>query len=142
MKLLIPLKKIIDKVSLGLELILLLVLVCGSVVMFAAISSSFDERQQESAILRTLGSSRNTILSVLGIEFFLLGLLSGLIAAIGAEAVIYLLQTYMFQIPHDFHPSIWLLGPLGGAFLIGVLGLWRSREIVTVPPLQSLRALN
>ena len=135
-------KKIIDKVTLGLELILLLVLVCGSVVMFAAISSSFDERQQESAILRTLGSSRNTILSVLGIEFFLLGLLSGLIAAIGAEAVIYLLQTYMFRIPHEFHPNIWLLGPIGGALLIGLLGLWRSREIVTVPPLQSLRALN
>jgi len=135
-------KKIIDKVTLGLELILLLVLLCGSVVMFAAISSSFDERQQESAILRTLGSSRNTILSVLGIEFLLLGLLSGLIAAIGAEAVIYLLQTYMFQIPHEFHPNIWLLGPVGGALLIGLLGLWRSKEIVTVPPLQSLRALN
>jgi len=135
-------KKIIDKVTLGLELILLLVLVCGSVVMFAAISSSFDERQQESAILRTLGSSRKTILSVLGIEFVLLGLLSGLIAAIGAEAVIYLLQTYMFRIPHEFHANIWILGPMGGALLIGSLGLWRSKAIVTVPPLQSLRSLN
>ncbi|MBT8140890.1 MAG: ABC transporter permease [Gammaproteobacteria bacterium] len=135
-------RKIIDRVTLGLELMLLLVLACGGLVMFAAINSSFDERLQESAVLRTLGSSRKTILGVLGIEFVLLGLLSGLIAAVGAEAVIYLLQTYMFQIEHEFHPEIWLLGPVGGALIIGVLGLWRSKSIVTVPPLQSLRAVG
>jgi len=134
-------RKIIDRVTLGLELMLLLILACGGLVMFAAISSSFDERLQESAILRTLGSKRKTILGVLGIEFALLGLLSGLIAAIGAETVIYFMQTRMFQIPHSLHPEIWLLGPIGGALIIGVLGLLRSRSIVTVPPLQSLRAI-
>lgn len=133
-------RKIIDRVTLGLELMLLLVLACGGLVMFAAINSSFDERLQESAILRTLGSSQKTILGVLGIEFVLLGLLSGLIAAIGAEGVIYLLQTFMFRIPHHWHPEIWLLGPIGGGLIIGALGLMRSRSIVKVPPLQSLRA--
>lgn len=133
-------RKIIDRVTLGLELMLLLVLACGGLVMFAAISSSFDERLQESAILRTLGSSQKTILGVLGIEFVLLGFLSGLIAAMGAEGVIYLLQTRMFAIEHHWHPEIWLLGPVGGGLIIGALGLMRSRSIVTVPPLQSLRA--
>ena len=135
-------RKIIDRVSLGLEMMLLMILACGLLVMNAVISSSFDERQKESAVLRTLGGSRKQILGMLGIEFISLGVIAGLIAAIGAEVVVYFLQTQAFNMEYSLHPMIWLLGPVAGAFVIGGLGLWRSYSLVNTPPMQSLRALG
>ena len=49
-----------------------MILGCGVLVMFAAVSLSMAERLQESAILRTLGSSR-LVLGVQWVEFTSLG---------------------------------------------------------------------
>ncbi len=134
-------REVISRVTQGLELILLLVLACGAMVLFASISVSFDERLRENAILRTLGSSKNVILGALAVEYVTLGLVSGVIASAGAEIVLYFVQTKVFDLSAQWHPSLWLLGIFSGVVLITVLGLMRSREIITVPPLESLRRL-
>ncbi|MBX2848407.1 MAG: FtsX-like permease family protein, partial [Acidiferrobacterales bacterium] len=122
-------------------MILLLVLACGAMVLFASIGVSFDERLRENAILRTLGSSKKVILGALTVEYMALGLVSGLIASVGAEIVLYFVQTQVFELTAVLHPSLWALGIISGMVLITVLGLIRSREIITVPPLESLRRL-
>ena len=83
----IELDKIIDRirtivaqVTRGLEVMTLLILGCGILVMFSAVSLSMSERLQESAILRTLGSSRRLILGIQLIEFSTLGVMAGLLA--------------------------------------------------------------
>ncbi len=134
-------RDVITRVTQGLELILLLVLACGAMVLFASIGVSFDERLRENAILRTLGSSKKVILGALMIEYLALGLVSGLIASIGAEIVLYFVQTMVFDLKAVWHPSLWLLGIVSGMVLITTLGLLRSRAIITVPPLESLRRL-
>ena len=135
-------RSVIDKVTRGLEMILLLVLACGALVLFAAIAVSFDERLRENAILRTLGSSQKLVFGALAVEFATLGLIAGLIASVGAEIVLYFMQTRVFEMEPGLHPSLWLLGMGSGVLLIGALGLLRSRPIISVPPLQSLRQLN
>jgi len=134
-------RDVITRVTQGLELILLLVLACGAMVLFASIGVSFDERLRENAILRTLGSSKKVILGALTVEYAALGLVSGLIASAGAEIVLYFVQTTVFELNAQWHPSLWALGLISGVLLITALGLLRSREIVTVPPLESLRRL-
>ena len=135
-------RDLIDKVTRGLEMILLLVLACGALVLFAAIAVSYDERQRENAILRTLGSSRKIVFGALGVEFLTLGAIAGLLASIGAEVVLYFMQTEIFQMTATWHPQLWLLGTGGGMLLISTLGLLRSRSIVTTSPLQSLRQIT
>ncbi len=135
-------RSVIDKVTRGLEMILLLVLACGALVLLAAIAVSFDERLRENAILRTLGSSQKVVFGALAVEFVTLGLIAGLIASMGAEVVLYFMQTQVFDMAPSLHPTLWLLGVVSGALLIGALGLLRSRPIITVPPLQSLRQLD
>lgn len=134
-------RDVITRVTQGLELILLLVLACGAMVLFASIGVSFDERLRENAILRTLGSSKKVILGALTVEYVALGLVSGLIASAGAEIVLYFVQTKVFDLTAQWHPSLWGLGIVSGIALITALGLLRSREIITVPPLESLRRL-
>lgn len=135
-------RTIITRVTQGLEMILLLVLACGALVLFAAISVSFDERLRENAILRTLGSSRKVVVGALTVEYAALGAIAGLIASVGGEAILYFVQTNFFNLPPSIHPNLWLIGLGTGVGLITVLGLLRCREIITVPPLQSLRQIG
>lgn len=135
-------KLIISRVTQGLEMILLLVLACGAMVLFAAIGVSFDERLRENAILRTLGSSKKIVIGALAIEYATLGAIAGLIASTGAEVILYVVQTNVFNMQANWHPELWALGLLSGITLVTVLGLLRSREIITVPPLQSLRQIT
>ncbi|MEM7359732.1 MAG: FtsX-like permease family protein, partial [Pseudomonadota bacterium] len=134
-------RDIITRVTQGLEMILLLVLACGALVLFAAIGVSFDERLRENAILRTLGSSRKIVVGALTVEYAVLGAIAGLIASIGGEAILYFVQSNFFNMQPGLHPNLWLIGMLTGIGLITALGLLRSREIITVPPLQSLRQI-
>lgn len=133
---------VINRVSTGLELMLLMILACGVLVLFAAIASSFDERAQESAVLRTLGSSRKLVLGALLIEFGFMGFMSGLVGALGAQFAVFALQTTVFNMEPVWYLWIWLSGPVAGAILIGGMGLLRSYPLVVTPPLQSLRSLG
>lgn len=135
-------RNVISRVTQGLELIMLLVLACGAMVLFASIAVSYDERIQESAILRTLGSSRKLILGALAVEYAVLGFIAGLLASVGAESVLFFVQVYVFELTPSFHPLLWLMGLGGGLVLITLLGLMRSKSLVTVPPLQSLKQIT
>jgi putative ABC transport system permease protein len=134
-------RTIVGQVTSGLEVMTALILACGVLVMFAAVSLSMAERLQESAILRTLGSSRQLILGIQLVEFTVLGLMAGLLAAIGAEAAVALLQRFMFDLPFSMHPWIWVTGPIAGAILVGALGVGYSRKAVVQPPLDVLKGL-
>ena len=135
-------RDIINRVTQGLELILILVLASGALVLFAAIGVSYDERLRENAILRTLGSSKKIIIGALTIEYAALGAIAGLIAGAGAEIILFIVQTRLFNLDPQWHFNLWFLGFGSGVILITVLGLLRSRDIITVPPLQSLRQLD
>jgi putative ABC transport system permease protein len=50
-------------------------------------------------------------------------------------------QTLVFELDPQWHPVLWCIGLLAGISLIVSLGLLRSREIITVAPLESLRRL-
>lgn len=133
---------VINRVSTGLELMLLMILACGVLVLFAAIASSFDERAQESAVLRTLGSSRNLVLGSLVIEFGFMGFMAGLVGSLGAQLAVLALQNFVFNMDMVWYLWIWLSGPIAGTLLVGIMGLIRSYPLVVTPPLQSLRSLG
>ena len=133
---------LIERLSGGLVLIVWMVLACGLLVLFATIGSSLDERKHESAILRTLGSSRNLIIGSLSVEFLSLGLLSAITGIICAEGIIAVLQIEAFDLAVRLHPELWPAALIVGAGVIGLLGIVRSLPVVTTPPLQSLRDVS
>ena len=109
--------------------------------MLAAVRLSMSERLQESAVLRTLGSTGKRILAIQSLEFGVLGGLAGLLAASGAELALFLLQQRMFEAPFGLHWELWLVGPLVGALLVASLGVAYTRRSITQPPLQVLSNL-
>ena len=94
------------------------------------------------ALVRTLGGSRRLIVSSLAGEFAALGFFAGIVAAVGSEFTVAMLQTQIFELPMRIHPLLWLIAPLAGSMLILVVGLFGTRSLVSAPPMLVLRGLN
>jgi putative ABC transport system permease protein len=132
---------IIKQVSAAIELVLGVILIAGALVLIAGGQASVDTRLYEGAILRALGASRGLILGSVVIEFAVLGLFAGVLATVAAELSVYILQTQALAMEYSPHPVLWLVGPLLAVLVIGTLGVWNCRRVVSTPPLLVLREI-
>jgi putative ABC transport system permease protein len=132
-------REIIDRATLAVQYVFLFTLCAGIVVLLAAVQSTRDERRYESAMLRTLGASRRTVLQGVAAEFSALGFLSGTLAAVGATTIGWVLARRLFSLPYSFDPWVWLLGLVCGTVLVGLSGTLATRQVVNTPPLRTLR---
>ena len=130
---------VMDKASLAVQYVFLFTLCAGIAVLLAAIQSTRDERRYESAMLRTLGASRRTVLQGVAAEFTALGLLSGVLAATGASIAGYFLATRLFNLKYTLDPALWATGLIAGVVLVAVSGTLATRSVVNSPPLTTLR---
>ncbi|WP_226666983.1 ABC transporter permease [Microbulbifer aggregans] len=134
-------RETISQVAIAIESVLGLMLVAGVLVLIAGVRASIAERLQEAAVIRTLGGRRQLLVRSLMIEFGLIGIAAGLLAAAGTEASLAVLSQRVFDLPFNLHPGLWLLGPLAGALLVGTAGTLACRSAVSQPPLKVLREL-
>jgi putative ABC transport system permease protein len=132
-------RAVMDKASLAVQYVFGFTLLAGITVLLAAIQATRDERRYESAMLRTLGASRLTVLQGVAAEFTTLGLLAGALASVGASLAGYFLATEVFNLKYSFDPLIWLVGLGAGAVLVGVSGTLATRSVVNHPPVVTLR---
>jgi putative ABC transport system permease protein len=132
-------REIMDRATLAVQYVFLFTLVAGVVVLLAAVQSTRDERRYESAMLRTLGASRTTVLQGVAAEFSALGFLSGTLAAVGATGIGWFLARRLFSLQFTFDPWIWVLGLVGGTVLVGLSGTLATRGVVNTPPIVTLR---
>ena len=139
-ELLAEVRAVLDKAALAVQSVFLFTLLAGLTVLLAAVQSSRDERRYESAMLRTLGASRSTVVQGVLAEFATLGSLSGLLAAFGASLAAYFLTTQWLELHYVFEFLPWLEGVLGGALLVAAGGWLATRSVVAQPPLTTLRA--
>jgi putative ABC transport system permease protein len=138
--LLAQVRSVLDKAVLAVQSVFVFTLFAGLTVLLAAVQSSRDERRYESAMLRTLGASRSTVLQGVLAEFTTLGLLSGLLAAAGASTAAYFMTTRVLELRYTFEPWVWAAGLVGGALLVAGSGWIATRSVVNQPPLTTLRA--
>jgi len=138
--LLAQVRSVLDKAILAVQSVFVFTLFAGLTVLLAAVQSSRDERRYESAMLRTLGARRATVLQGVLSEFTTLGLLSGLLAAAGASVAAYFIDTHVLQLHYTFDWLIFVEGLVGGALLVAGTGWLATRSVVNQPPLKTLRA--
>jgi putative ABC transport system permease protein len=128
-----------DRAALAVQYVFLFTLAAGVIVMLAAVQATREERMYESAVLRTLGARRGTVLQGVASEFVALGLLAGWLAAVGAGGIGYYIAARMFELSYTPGPGLWLAGMAAGALLVGVSGTLAVRSVVNESPVTTLR---
>jgi putative ABC transport system permease protein len=132
-------RSIIEKAVLAVQSVFLFTLLAGVVVLLAAVQATRDERRYESAMLRTLGAARRTVLLGVMLEFALIGVMAGVVAAAAASTGAWLLATRLLEIPYQPDPVLWLAGAVTGAALVCVAGYLATRSALSQPPMSILR---
>ncbi|MDO9141362.1 MAG: FtsX-like permease family protein [Methylobacter sp.] len=134
-------KTILRQLTEAINYLLYFALMAGFTVLFAAVYATLDSRIHEGALMRTLGARRGFLRATQLIEFSLLGLISGLLAVVIAEIMLYALYTHVMHI--DYHATVylWAIVPVIGAVSVGLAGCWGVRHVVNKSPLQVLREL-
>jgi putative ABC transport system permease protein len=133
-------KRIMDQVVKAVEFVFLFSLAAGLLVLFAAISSTHDERAFDAAVMRTLGASSGQLRAAQAAEFMLIGALAGLLAAVGATAVGFVLAREVLNVAFGLNPWVWLAGMLCGAAGVTAAGLLGTAKVLRTPPMQVFRA--
>ncbi|MGQ0428533.1 MAG: ABC transporter permease [Gammaproteobacteria bacterium] len=132
-------RDVMDRASLAVQYVFLFTLAAGITVLLAAIQATRDERRYESAMLRTLGARRRVVLAGVASEFTALGMLAGVLAAVGATLVGWLLATRVFELEYAIDPWVWAVGLVAGAIVVGGAGTFAARNVVNHPPISTLR---
>ncbi|MCX8962468.1 ABC transporter permease [Erwinia psidii] len=116
--------QVLAQVSRALEIMVVLVTACGVLLLLAQVQVGMRQRRQELMVWRTLGASKKLLRGTLWCEFALLGMVSGVAAAIGAEAALWGLQRKVFDFPWQPDMLLWVALPLTGALLLSLCGGW------------------
>lgn len=114
--------QVLAQVSRALEVMVVLVTACGVLLLLAQVQVGMRQRHQELVVYRTLGAGKSLLRLTLWAEFALLGAISGLVAAIGAETALAMLQTKVFDFPWSPDWRLWVALPLCGALLLSLCG--------------------
>jgi putative ABC transport system permease protein len=122
--------QVLEQVSRALEVMVVLVTVCGVLLLLAQVQVGMRQRHQELVVWRTLGAGKSLLRTTLWAEFALLGLVSGLVAAIGAETALAVLQTKVFDFPWEPDWRLWVTLPLCGGILLSLCGGWLGLRLL------------
>jgi len=122
--------QVLEQVSRALEVMVVLVTACGILLLLAQVQVGMRQRHQELVVYRTLGAGKRLLRTTLWCEFALLGLVSGLVAAIGAETALAVLQTKVFDFPWEPDWRLWVVLPLCGALLLSLCGGWLGTRLL------------
>ncbi|AXF75383.1 ABC transporter permease [Erwinia tracheiphila] len=116
--------QVLAQISRAMEIMVVLVTACGGLLLLAQVQVGMRQRRQELVVWRTLGASKKLLRATLWYEFALLGLVSGVAAAIGTEVALWGLQRKVFDFPWQPDFLLWITLPLAGAVLLSLCGGW------------------
>jgi putative ABC transport system permease protein len=135
------LTRILAQLTAAINYLLYFALVAGFLVLFSAVYSTLDMRIYEGVLMRTLGAKRSFLQKIQWIEFSALGFISGFLAVLMAQIIIYGLYVWILKM--DFNPNLTLclLFPIASALFIGLAGFWGTRAVTNQSPMQVLRQL-
>jgi putative ABC transport system permease protein len=130
---------IIAQVTIALSFILLIICVAAALVLVAQVQATLAQREQELAILRTLGARYAFLRNALLLEFALLGAMAGGFATLLAEVMLLTVQQRVFELPFSPHYNLWWMGPVLGVVMVTVLGWWQLKRLLRIPGAQLMR---
>lgn len=117
-----------------------LALFSGVLIVVGSVAMTRFQRLYESAILKTLGATPRTITAMVAIEYLGLGVLGGVVGALGAMVLSWAVSHYLLQTAWQATPGTLAVGVLLTGVVVGTVGVVTSLDVVRRKPLGVLRA--
>ena len=130
---------LMDRIAAAVEFLLIFTLIVGVVIMLTALKATQDERQQEAALLRTLGAKRSWILKGALAEFAMLGAIAGAIAGIAATMTGFIIAREVFKFEYTISANPTLIGVVAGILFISFIGFLGTNKVLSQPPIDTFR---
>jgi putative ABC transport system permease protein len=133
-------RAVVDNIVLAVSIVGGVALASGVLILIGAVAMTKFQRVYEAAILRTLGASTRLLGTMVALEYSALGLLAGVIGALGALALSWAVTKYLFRIAWKPDPLLLVAGTILTMALVAVVGVVASAEVLRRKPLATLRA--
>ncbi len=130
---------LLDQVANALTATGLLTLLAGLLVLISAVAAGQRRRTREAIILRVLGATSGQIRAAWMVEFGLLGVAAGLIAALVGSAASFGVAHYILRTPWAFSWRVLILTLAGGLVTMLVFGYAGLTSTSRARPAQLLR---
>jgi putative ABC transport system permease protein len=131
--------RIVNNITLAVSFVGAFVLLSGALILIGSLAMTKFQRIYETAVLKTLGAKRKTLLTILLAEYGLMGLVAGTIGSLAAVGLSYATARYVFEIKWGFTPAINLLGIAATVLLVTVVGAVSTLDVLSKKPLATLR---
>lgn len=132
--------RIVNNITLAVSFVGGFILLSGTLILAGSLAMTKFQRIYETAVLKTLGAKRKTLLMILLAEYGLIGLVAGIIGSLAAEGLSYATSRYVFDIPWSLAPSINLAGIVGTIILVTAVGAVSTLDVLSRKPLATLRS--
>jgi putative ABC transport system permease protein len=133
-------RRVLSGITLAISVVGIFVAAVGFVILAGSIAFTRLLRLYESAVLRSLGATSRTLLSIATLEFLLEGMLSGAVGAAVASLAAWLIATNLLDVPWVFDSWTAFGIPLAAGILAAGVGAASCLDSVFVKPLGLLRA--
>lgn len=132
-------QKILNTITLGISFIGGFVFLSGVLILIGSIAMTKFQRIYESAVLKTLGATRNMILYILMLEYAFLGMIAGVVGSLAAMALSYAITVHVFELDWQLAPALYLIGVAATILLVTLVGALSSLDVLNRKPLAVLR---
>ncbi len=132
-------KRILNNVTLAVSFVGSFVFLSGILILIGSVTMTKFQRIYEAAVLKVLGAKRKIILTILVIEYGLLGTVAGIVGSLAAMGLSYLIGKHVFEIPWHATPLIYVTGIVLTTLLVIFVGAASSLDVLNRKPLAILR---
>ena len=131
-------RKVVDQIATIIRFLAGFAMLAGGIILASSVTATRFQRVREVAILKSLGALRSQIVSMLSIEFVMLGGIAGaagVLFALGLSAIL------LHRLDVGFHPgwAVCVAVVLATAILAAAIGWLASLRILKQKPLEVLR---
>ena len=133
-------QEVLNRLASALGLLLAFTLCASILVLFAVLGSTQDDRFRDAALLKAMGTSKQTLSQLVFMELAAIGLLSGLLGGLAASASTWALGRYLLEIEFYSFASAIALGMLIGLLVSLIAGAQLQRKIQSASTMDCLRA--
>jgi len=126
-------KRIVNVLVQIVTILAVLVSISGFLVLMACLNLLMDERKREVALLRSFGSSKQKLKTMMSLEIGFIGLFAGIVSCLFAE-VISAIASYKMDLMIQPHWEIWIILPIFMTTLCALIGRYRLSYLSEIPP--------